>query len=100
MKPGPRADLIICDDIVNEENASSPLFKAKVIMKMKKVVLLMLEPNGQIVIVGTPYHYANKYTTVPAVTPIRQPAAAGARTSRRILLVIQPLGPSQPSQHY
>ncbi len=66
VKPGPRADLIICDDVINEENAMSPLLRAKVIMKFKKVVLPMLEPGGQILVQGTPYHYADLYAQLKA----------------------------------
>jgi len=54
-------DLIICDDIVDEENSSSALQRDKVRTWFFKTLLPCLEPQGEIHIIGTRWHYADLY---------------------------------------
>jgi hypothetical protein len=61
VEPGPRVDLIWGDDVVSENNSKSQLQRDKMHTIFNKVVTPMLEPNGQILLTGTPYHFPNMY---------------------------------------
>src|SRR6267143_473125 len=50
-----RQDLIICDDVVDSENAASEQLREKVYDWFYKVLIPTLEPNGQILVIGTPF---------------------------------------------
>src|SRR5438128_1635832 len=50
-----RQDLIICDDVVDSENAASEQLREKVYDWFHKVLIPTLEPTGQIIIIGTPF---------------------------------------------
>jgi len=50
-----RQDLIVCDDVVDSENAESESLREKVYDWFLKVLMPTLEPNGQIIIIGTPF---------------------------------------------
>jgi predicted phage terminase large subunit-like protein len=50
-----RQDLIVCDDVVDSENAASEQLREKVYDWFHKVLIPTLEPTGQIIIVGTPF---------------------------------------------
>jgi predicted phage terminase large subunit-like protein len=54
-------DLIICDDIVDEENARTQAQREKLRVWFFKVLLPCLEPDGRLCIVGTRYHYRDLY---------------------------------------
>jgi len=54
-------DLIILDDVVDEENARSQKLRDKLLVWYYKVLLPALEPEGEIHIIGTRYHYLDLY---------------------------------------
>jgi predicted phage terminase large subunit-like protein len=58
---GRRADLIICDDIIDEDSASGENQRQKVRTWFKKELLTRLEPAGRLIVVGTRWHYADLY---------------------------------------
>jgi predicted phage terminase large subunit-like protein len=58
---GRRADLIICDDIIDEANVTTQHQRAKVETWFNKVLMPVLEPYGQVIVVGTRWHYADLY---------------------------------------
>jgi predicted phage terminase large subunit-like protein len=70
-------DIIICDDIVDEENARTQAQREKLRVWFFKVLLPCLEPDGRLCIVGTRYHYRDLYGLliengfVPTATIIR-----------------------------
>ena len=76
-------DLIICDDIVDEENSRTELQREKLRTWFYKVLLPCLEPHGETCIVGTRYHYRDLYGHlletgfVPSVDIIRAIDANG-----------------------
>ncbi len=74
-------DLILCDDIVDEENSRTELQREKLRTWFFKVLLPCLEPEGSLGVVGTRYHYCDLYgyliesgffpvtTVIPALDP-------------------------------
>lgn len=54
-------DLIICDDIIDEENAGTLEQREKVKRWFFKTLMPCLEPDGAIHIVGTRFHYQDLY---------------------------------------
>ena len=56
-----RADIIICDDIIDEENSATPGQREKVRTWFWKTLYPVLEPAGRMIIVGTRWHYADLY---------------------------------------
>ncbi len=76
-------DVIICDDIVDEENSRTESRREKLRTWFFKVLLPCLEPDGELCIVGTRYHYRDLYGNfietgfVPSCTIIRAIDAAG-----------------------
>jgi predicted phage terminase large subunit-like protein len=54
-------DLIICDDIVDEENSRTEGQREKTRTWYYKTLLPCLEPHGRLFIVGTRYHYLDLY---------------------------------------
>jgi len=54
-------DLIIADDLISTNNSTTLLQRNKVSSWFRTVVLPMLEPNGQMALVGTRYHYNDLY---------------------------------------
>ncbi len=76
-------DLIICDDIVDEENSRTELQREKLRIWFFKTLLPCLEPDGELCVVGTRYHYRDLYAHlietgfVPSVTIIRAIDAGG-----------------------
>jgi len=61
VEPGPRADLLWGDDVVGENNSASELQRQKIHTIFNKVLMPMLEPNGQAFLTGTPYHFGDLY---------------------------------------
>jgi len=76
-------DVIICDDIVDEENSRTDLQREKLRTWFFKVLLPCLEPDGRLSIIGTRYHYRDLYghlietDFVPAAAVIRAIDAEG-----------------------
>ncbi len=64
VEPGPRADLIWGDDVVSENNSSSDLQRQKIHRIFNKVLMPMLEPDGQAMLTGTPYHFGDLYAAL------------------------------------
>jgi len=58
---GRRADIIICDDIIDEDYATSEVLRQSVKTWFKKELLTRLEPQGRIVCIGTRWHFADLY---------------------------------------
>lgn len=56
-----RADIIICDDILNQENSRTAEQRQKVEDWFWKVLLPVLEPNGQLIVVGTAWNVEDLY---------------------------------------
>lgn len=54
-------DLILLDDVVDEENSRTPLQREKMRVWYYKTLLPTLEPEGEIHLVGTRYHYQDLY---------------------------------------
>ena len=54
-------DVIIADDLVDEENARTPLMRAKVQTFYYKILVPCLVPGGDMTVLGTRYHYADLY---------------------------------------
>jgi predicted phage terminase large subunit-like protein len=58
---GRRADLNVCDDIIDEENVRSPLQLEKALTWHDKVLAPTLYPWGGEIVTGTRWHYADLY---------------------------------------
>jgi len=58
---GGRSDLIICDDIIDEENVRTRLQLEKVSTWFNKVLIPTLYPWGGIIVIGTRWSYADIY---------------------------------------
>ena len=58
---GGRSDLIICDDIIDEENVRTRLQLEKVSTWFNKVLYPTLYPWGGIIVIGTRWSYADIY---------------------------------------
>ena len=54
-------DLIICDDLVDEENSRTKYMRERTKTFFYKTLLPTLEPDGEIHILGTRYHYSDLY---------------------------------------
>ncbi|UCD57371.1 MAG: phage terminase large subunit [Candidatus Hydrogenedentota bacterium] len=54
-------DIVICDDIVDEQNARIESRREKLRTWFFKVLLPCLEPEGKLCVVGTRYHYRDLY---------------------------------------
>jgi len=58
---GGRSDLIVCDDIIDEENVRTRLQVEKVSTWFNKVLYPTLYPWGGIIVIGTRWSYADVY---------------------------------------
>jgi len=58
---GGRSDLVICDDIIDEENVRTQLQLEKVQTWFDKILYPTLYPWGGIIVIGTRWHYADIY---------------------------------------
>lgn len=58
---GGRSDLVICDDIIDEENIRTRLQLEKVSTWFNKVLIPTLYPWGGIIVIGTRWSYADIY---------------------------------------
>lgn len=61
---GGRSDLIICDDIIDEENVRTRLQLEKVDTWFNKVLYPTLYPWGALLVIGTRWSYADIYATL------------------------------------
>jgi len=59
---GRRADVIICDDIVDEDNAKTEHQRESLSTWFYKVLLPVLDPGGKLVVIGTRWHYKDLYS--------------------------------------
>jgi predicted phage terminase large subunit-like protein len=66
---GGRSDLIVCDDIIDEENVRTPLQVEKARLWFNKVLYPTLYPWGGIIVVGTRWSYADLYNDLLATWP-------------------------------
>ncbi len=76
-------DVIICDDIVDEENSRTESQRERLRVWFFKVLLPCLEPHGKLGVIGTRYHYRDLYghlieTGFAPVTLIRAIGPDGA----------------------
>jgi len=58
---GRRADIIICDDIIDEDYANSEKLRQSVKNWFNKELITRLEPNGRLIVIGTRWHFADLY---------------------------------------
>lgn len=65
---GAHPDWIVVDDGLNDEDAVSELTRTKNIDYFLMAITPMINPGGQIIVVGTPFHAADLYATL-ASTP-------------------------------
>ena len=72
---GGRSDLVICDDIIDEENIRTRLQLEKVSTWFNKVLIPTLYPWGAIIAIGTRWSYADIYAMLIEKWPhdIKQP---------------------------
>lgn len=56
-----RADIIICDDILNKENTATVEQRRKLRDWFDQILLPVLEPNGKIIVVGTAFNLDDLY---------------------------------------
>lgn len=61
---GKRADVVICDDIVSEENARTPAQRQEVQERFWKTLLPVLVPGGKLIVVGTRWSYNDLYSSI------------------------------------
>jgi predicted phage terminase large subunit-like protein len=62
--PSRRADLIICDDLIDDENCSTELQRDKVEQWFWKTLVPVMEPHGRVIMIGTRWHYDDLYARV------------------------------------
>jgi len=61
---GGRSDLIVCDDIIDEENIRTRLQLEKVDTWFNKILIPTLYPWGGIIVIGTRWSYADIYASL------------------------------------
>jgi len=57
-------DLIVLDDITNDKNSRTETLRSRLRDRYRSVILPMLKPDGQILVVGTRWHYDDIYHTL------------------------------------
>jgi len=58
---GKHYDVILCDDLVDEDNSRTPYMRDRVRTFFYKTLVPTLEPDGELHILGTRYHYDDLY---------------------------------------
>lgn len=66
LKPGPRFDLLLCDDLVGPDEVATQGQRAKAEERFWAVIEPMLTPDGQIVVLGTRWHEDDLYADLMA----------------------------------
>ena len=57
---GKRADLLICDDVVDSKNAiTNPAMREQITRQVKETWFSLVSSKGRVVWIGTPYHIAD-----------------------------------------
>lgn len=57
-----RADIILCDDILNQDNSRTPEQREKIKRWFHEVLMPVLVPGGRIIVVGTKWHDFDLYS--------------------------------------
>jgi predicted phage terminase large subunit-like protein len=65
-----RFDIILCDDILDEENSVTPEARAKVAEWLLKTVLPCLKPGGVVIVLGTRWAVEDVYELL--ITPVTE----------------------------
>ena len=58
---GAHPNWIVCDDVLNDETAWSETTRTKQVEYFYNAITNMITPNGQIVVIGTPFHALDLY---------------------------------------
>ena len=61
LKPGPRADLLVCDDLVGPDQNTNPTMRAKALERYLAVIEPMLTPSASVIVLGTRWHEDDLY---------------------------------------
>lgn len=61
---GFRADLIICDDVVTQNNSMTPVMREKISSWFWGALYPRLEPDGQIIVVGSRFYEGDLYEEI------------------------------------
>ncbi len=70
--PGPRADLIILDDVVSLKNSRTPTLRQEIISTYNTVIRGMLHPvKGRVLAVGTPYYQGDLYEYLAGLVDVQ-----------------------------
>jgi hypothetical protein len=64
LKPGPRADVLVCDDLVGPDESTSPTQRAKALDRYLAVIEPMLTPDAWVLVVGTRWHEDDFYASL------------------------------------
>ena len=100
IKVGMHYDLIIMDDLVSDRNVTTREQIDKVINHYK-LALSLLEPGGQLILIGTRYNYADLYgyimkneadTFDSLIIPAKLTAEAAEELNRRFPDIVSELG--------
>lgn len=54
---GMHPNLIVCDDVLSDENSATQIMRAKVWKYFVGTIIPMLGPEGQLIVIGTAQHY-------------------------------------------
>ncbi len=60
VKVGTHYDVIVCDDLHSQLNVTTPEQIRKVV-EYYRLILSLLEPRGDLIVVGTRWHYSDPY---------------------------------------
>lgn len=82
---GGRSDLIICDDVIDEENIRTQLQIEKALTWHNKVLAPTLYPWGAEIIIGTRWHYADLYAELMKQYPYDIKKAIIDEQEKRVL---------------
>jgi hypothetical protein len=64
LKPGPRADVLVCDDLVGPDESTNPTQRAKALDRYLAVIEPMLTPDAWVLVVGTRWHEEDLYSSL------------------------------------
>jgi hypothetical protein len=66
LKPGPRADMLVCDDLVGPDESTNRTQRAKALDRYLAVIEPMLTPDAWVLVVGTRWHEDDLYAALMA----------------------------------